>query len=65
MCSLRRGGSGGTVTRTREATGEALLLPRRNARSEVDRITSEPGKAVEGERVAEGSVVVVTQGNAC
>ena len=65
MSSLRRGGSGGTETRTREATGEALLLPRRNGRSKVGRITGDPGKAVEEERVAEGSVVAKTQGNAC
>src|SRR5215470_5904348 len=53
--SLRRGGSGSTVTRTGQATGEALLLPRRNAWSKVGRITGVPGKATEEERVAEGS----------
>jgi hypothetical protein len=39
------------------ATGEALLLPHRNERSKGDRITGAPGKTVEEERVAEGSVV--------
>src|ERR1700674_4882075 len=33
--ALRRGGSGGTVTRTRQATGEALLVPSRNRRKRV------------------------------
>ena len=43
---LRRGESDGTVTRTRgAATGEALLVPPRNRRSKVGRITgSPPGK---------------------
>ena len=37
---LRRGGSDGTVTRTHgAATGEALLVPPRNRRSRVGRIT--------------------------
>ena len=34
----------GMVTRTRQATGEALLAPARNRRSKVDRITGKPGK---------------------
>src|ERR1039458_10085420 len=33
----RRGGSDSTVTRTCQATGEALLVPARNHRSKVDR----------------------------
>ena len=33
--SLRRGGSDSTVTRTCQATGEALLVPARNRRSKV------------------------------
>jgi hypothetical protein len=32
-----------------------------NCRRKVDRITGEPGKTTEDERVAEGSVVVVTK----
>ena len=61
---LRRGGSGGTVTRTRRATGEALLAPPRNRRDRIRPITSAPGKWAEGERVAEGSAVAVKRGNA-
>src|SRR5215467_7299931 len=53
--SLRRGGSGSTVTRTRRATGEALLVPPRNRRSKVGPITGDPGKWAEDDRVAEGS----------
>ena len=53
------------MTRTRRATGEALLLPPRKRRSKVDRITGDPGKSAEEERVAEGSVVAKKQGNAC
>ena len=52
----RRGGSDSTVTRTRRATGEALLVPGRNHRSRVDRITGSTGKSVDDERVADGSV---------
>src|SRR5215510_176585 len=52
-------------TRTRQATGEALLIPPGNRRSKVSRITGNPGKSTEDERVAEGSVVVVKRGNAC
>src|SRR5437899_6990730 len=40
-CSPRRGGSDSTVTRTCRATGEALLVPTRNRRSKVGRITGE------------------------
>jgi hypothetical protein len=51
-------------TRTREATGEALLIPPGNRRSKGGRITGNPGKSIEDERVAEGSVGVVKRGNA-
>src|SRR5208337_200119 len=47
--SLRRGGSDSTVARTCRATGEALLVPVRNHRSRVDRITGPTGKSIEGE----------------
>ena len=52
----RRGGSDSTVTRTCRATGEALLVPGRNHRSRVDRITGATGKSIDGERVTDGSV---------
>ena len=61
---LRRGGRDSTVTRTRRATGETLLVPSRNRRSKVDRITGDTGKSVEGERVADGSAVAMKRGNA-
>ena len=48
--SLRRGGSDSTVARTCRATGEALLVPARNRRSRVDRITGSTGKSIEGEK---------------
>ena len=62
--SLRRGGSDSTVTRTCRATGEALLVPARNHRSRVDRITGSTGKSIEGERVTDGFAVAVRRGNA-
>jgi hypothetical protein len=62
--TLRRGGSDSTVTRTRRATGEALLVPPRNRRSQVGPITGGPGKWAEDERVAEGFVVARKRGNA-
>ena len=49
--------SDGTMTRTRRATGEALLVPPRKRRSQVRPITTTPGKGAEGERVAEGPAV--------
>ena len=52
----RRGVSDSTVTRTRRVAGEASLVPVRNHRSKVDRITGQTGKSIEGERVADGSV---------
>jgi hypothetical protein len=62
---LRRGGSDGTVTRTRgAATGEALLVPPRNRRSKVGRITGAPGKSADDERVADGPEVARRRGNA-
>ena len=60
----RRGESDSTVTRTCRVTGEALLVPVRNHRSKVDRITGQTGKSIEGERVADGSVVATKRGNA-
>ena len=61
--SLRRGGRGSTVTRTCRATGEAVHVPPRNRRSKVRRITGDPGKSMEDETVAAGSVVVMKRGN--
>jgi hypothetical protein len=60
----RRGVSDSTVTRTRRVAGEASLVPVRNHRSKVDRITGQTGKSIEGERVADGSVVATKWGNA-
>jgi hypothetical protein len=53
------------VTQPHRATGEALLVPLRNQRSRVGRITGGPGKSADGERVADGSVVATKRGNAC
>jgi hypothetical protein len=61
--SLRRGGRGSTVTRTCQATGEAVLTPSLNRRSKVGRITVEHGKSTEGETVAAGSVVAMNRSN--
>jgi len=61
--SPRRGGSDSTETRTRQATGEALLVPGRNHRSKVDRITGATGKTIEGGRVADGSAVAMKRSN--
>ena len=61
--SPRRGGSDSTVARTCRATGEALLVPERNHRSKVDRITGTTGKSIEGERVADGSVGAMKRSN--
>jgi hypothetical protein len=60
----RRGGSDSTVTRTHSVVGEALSSRMRNHRSKVGRITGETGKSIEGERVADGSVVARKRGNA-
>ena len=54
---LRRGGSDGTVARTRRATGEALLVPARKGGSWVGRITGNTGKSADDERVTEGPKV--------
>ena len=59
----RRGGSDSTVARTCRATGETLLVPERNHRSKVDRITGATGKTIEGERVAGGSAVAMKRSN--
>jgi hypothetical protein len=56
--------SDGTMTRTRRATGEALLVPPRKRRSQVRPITTTNGKGAEGERVAEGPAVARKGGNA-
>jgi hypothetical protein len=61
---LRRGGSDGTVTRTRRTNGEALLVPPRNRRSKVGRITGAPGKSADDERVADGPEGATRRGNA-
>ena len=61
---LRRGGSGGTMTRTDRATGEALLVPAGNRRSKVGPITGSTGKWVEDEKVADGRAVAQRRGNA-
>jgi hypothetical protein len=52
------------VTRTYQATGEAVLVPPRNRWSEVGCISGEPVKSTEDETVAEGSVVAEKRGNA-
>ena len=62
---LRRGGSDSTVTRTCQATGEALLVPLRDRWSKVGRISDDTAKSAEDERVAEGPVVATKRGNAC
>ena len=61
--SLRRGSRDSTVARTCRATGETVLAPSRNRRSKVDRITGTTGKTIEGERVADGSVVAMKRSN--
>src|SRR6266581_6845020 len=64
--AARSGGAGSdsTVTQTRRATGEALLVPLRNQRRQVGRITGAPGKSADDERVADGFVVARKRGNA-
>jgi hypothetical protein len=44
--------------------GEALSSRMRNHRSKVGRITGKTGKSIEGEWVADGSVVATKRGNA-
>src|SRR5438093_7104145 len=64
--AARSGGawSDSTVTQAHRATGETLLVPLRNQRSQVGRITGGPGKSSDGERVADGSGVARKRGNA-
>src|SRR5437867_7351182 len=57
-------GSDSTVTRRHPATGETLLVPPRNRRNQVGRITGAPGKAADGERVADGPGVARKRGKA-
>src|SRR5258708_16239081 len=52
------------MTRTHQATGEALLVPWRKNHGAENCITGDTGKAVDGERVAEGPAVAVKRGNA-
>ena len=59
----RRGESDSTVTRTYRGTGEAFLVPGRNRRSKVGRITGDTGKSAEDEKVAAGSVVAMKRSN--
>ena len=51
------------MTRTYRGTGEAFLVPGRNRRSKVGRITGNTGKAAEDEKVAAGSVVAMKRSN--
>ena len=51
------------MTRTYRETGEAFLVPGRNRRSKVGRITGNTRKAAEDEKVAAGSVVVKKRSN--
>jgi hypothetical protein len=51
-------------TRTRCATGEALLIPPCKRRSTGGRLPGDPGKSTEEERVTEGAVGGVKRGNA-
>src|SRR5262249_5803829 len=44
-------------------TSQALLVPARNRRSKVGRITGNTGKSAEDERVAAGSVVATKRSN--
>src|SRR5262249_4547472 len=52
------------VTRTRRTNGEALLVPPRNRRSKVGRITGASGKSADDERVADGPEGATRRGNA-
>src|SRR2546428_14144177 len=55
-------GSDSTVTRTHRATGEALLVPLRNQRRQVDRITGAPGKSADREAGADRAAVATKPG---
>ena len=61
--SPRRGESDSTVTRTYRVTGEAFLVPGRNRRRKVGRITGDTGKSAEDEKEAAGSVVATKRSN--
>ena len=52
------------MTRTCQATGEAVLVPGSHVWSKVSRITGITGKSTEDETVAAGSVVALKRGNA-
>ena len=52
------------MTRTRRATGEVLLVPPGNQRSQVGRITGAPGKSADDERMEDGLVLAKKRGNA-
>ena len=47
-----------------KATGETLLVPSRERRKKVARITGAPGKSSEDERESDGLVVAMKRGNA-
>jgi hypothetical protein len=53
---FRRGNSGGMWARTLRLTGEAFLVPHRNARSKSSHITGSTGKLVEDEKVGMGKL---------
>jgi hypothetical protein len=55
--------SDGIVARMCWATGETLLVPARNRRSTVDRITGKTGKAGHDERESDGSEVATRWSN--
>ena len=61
-CSPRRGGSDSTGQGHAKQL-EKPIVPARNGRSKVGRITGNPGKSAEGERVADGSVVAMKRRN--
>src|ERR1700756_3946653 len=62
--SPRRGVRDSTEKKTRRVASEASLVPVRNHRRKVDRITGQTGKSIEGERVSDGSGVATKWGNA-
>jgi hypothetical protein len=58
-------GSDGMGTRTRSATGAALLMPPGNRPSKGGRRTGDPGTSTDDERVAAGAVGALKRGKAC
>ncbi|MGL9759699.1 MAG: hypothetical protein ACR5LA_13840, partial [Wolbachia sp.] len=56
--------SNGMAMRTYKATGEALLIPRRNTLEQGKPYNYELGNGTKDERVADGCVVVKKWGNA-